>query len=192
MARVVNVSGDDRKAAAAANEGFAPLPAGWYNATIFSVEEREFRSENYKGESYYNVQFRISEGDYAKRAVFAMVPLRVRWNPTEKSPDGFPTQFIPFFEALEYEVDGEFEVPDPDELAGQDVTIRLRVVEDTYAQEQKGQKDAKTNEVSGYRTYDPDDDPSPSREEARPARGSSGGGARGKRRKPAATDGWDV
>lgn len=183
--RVVNVSGEDRKAAAAAND-FEPIPAGWYNGTIFNAEEKQFKNAGkHPGDDYYNVQLRVSEGDYKGRVLFVMVPLFPKWNPGPKTPNGFPTNFIPFFEALGEDLEGEFEVPDPDELGGQDITFRVRIEEDAYKNAKEGTTDAKRNEVTAFRPYDPDDDPSPTREDVAPA-------TKPARRRPKAEDGWDV
>jgi len=51
---------------------FEPLPAGTYNATVFSVEECESPGSNKmpEGTPGINVQFRISDGEYENRRVF--------------------------------------------------------------------------------------------------------------------------
>lgn len=182
--RVINVTGEDKREAAEANS-FTPLPAGWYNATIFSVEEKQFKVKGkHPADDYFNVQLRISEGDYLNRRLFVMVPLFPKWNPTEKTPNGFPTLLIPFFEALGYDVEGEFEIPEESEILGEPITIKVSIEDDDYAQA-KGEKDAKRNNVRSFRQYDEDDDPSPKREEAEAPK-------KGKKAKKSKSDGFDL
>ena len=59
------------KVAEAPSNGFDPLPKGKYEATIFDAELREFgpKSKN-AGDPGYNIQFRISEGEFTNRRLF--------------------------------------------------------------------------------------------------------------------------
>lgn len=181
MARTLNISSEERKEVKASNS-FAPLPAGWYNVAVFNAEEKAYDGPNSKGkehagEPYYNLELRVIEGDFNARRLYGIqVPLFTKWGPsTKEGPNKgkrFPTNFLPFFEALADEFgdpEGEFEVPDADDLLGKKLTVRVRVVADDYKIKQ-GEKDAKRNEVNGFRAYDEDDDPSPSLED-QPASG---------------------
>lgn len=61
----LDLSGADLK-------GFDPLPAGQYNAEVFSVkmEETQGGGKLPAGTPRLNVQFRITEGEYENRRVF--------------------------------------------------------------------------------------------------------------------------
>lgn len=135
-------STEEIKAAAAANEGgvFKPLPAGWYDVTLKDVKPAKFsdKSAKYAGKDKLRIQFRVAtEGDYFGRVVFGDVPLFPKWSPTEKNPDGYPTNFIPFFTALGYDIEKGFEFDSladlANEILGEDLQIRLSVSKDEYA-----------------------------------------------------------
>lgn len=97
-----------------------PLPKGTYSATIYEVKAEEVRGGANAGKPRWNVQFRVSGGDYENRRLFAYIPLYV-------AGDFWKTQS--FFEALGYDVKGEFEVPAPKELLGKAVDVRVTVRE---------------------------------------------------------------
>lgn len=96
------------------------LPKGTYTATVYEVKSEEVRSGANAGKPRWNVQFRISGGEYENRRVFAYIPLYV-------AGDFWKTQS--FFEALGYDVKGDFTVPAPNEVLGKALDVRVTVRE---------------------------------------------------------------
>jgi hypothetical protein len=110
------------------------IPAGSYNATVFDVKQEEVRSGPNEGKPRFNVQFRISDGEYENRRVFSYVALYV-------AGDFWKTQS--FFKALGYDMkSGDFEVPSPEELMGKSIGVRVKVGKDQNGEDR--------NEVAGF------------------------------------------
>lgn len=179
MSRLVNITGDAVKASRSVGVGFDPLPSGWYNCSIYDIEEKEFRVKGkHPGDTYLNLELRVSEGDFENRRIFAMVPLFERWAPGPKTPDGFPTLLIPFLEGLGYDLEGveELEIPEDEDLIGEFITVRVSVEVDDYQLQkmiesgeidgddvEEGLVDPPTrNNVQRFREYVEGNDPSPS------------------------------
>jgi len=97
-----------------------PLPAGTYCTTIYDATAEEVRSGPNAGKPRWNVQFRVCEGQYENRRVFAYIPLYV-------AGDFWKTQA--FFTALGYDVKGEFKVPDIKDILGKTVDAKVTVRE---------------------------------------------------------------
>lgn len=110
------------------------IPAGSYNATVFEVKQEEVRSGPNEGKPRFNVQFRISSGQYENRRVFSYIPLYV-------AGDFWKTQS--FFSALGYDMkSGDFEVPEVNELQGKPIGVRVKVGKDQNGEDR--------NEVAGF------------------------------------------
>jgi hypothetical protein len=110
------------------------IPAGSYNATVFEVKQEEVRSGPNEGKPRFNVQFRISSGQYENRRVFSYIPLYV-------AGDFWKTQS--FFSSLGYDMkSGDFEVPDLNELQGKAIGVRVKVGKDQNGEDR--------NEVAGF------------------------------------------
>jgi len=97
-----------------------PLPAGTYVCTIFDATAEEVRSGANAGKPRWNVQFRVTEGQYENRRLFAYIPLYV-------AGDFWKTQA--FFTALGYDVKGEFTVPDIRDVQGKSIDVKATVRE---------------------------------------------------------------
>lgn len=97
-----------------------PIPAGTYRCTVFDATAEEVRSGANAGKPRWNVQFRISEGQYENRRLFSYIPLYV-------AGDFWKTQA--FFTALGYDVKGEFTVPAVNEVLGKTVDVKATVRE---------------------------------------------------------------
>ena len=96
-----------------------PVPAGSYNATVFDIKEETVRSGANEGKPRFNVQFRISEGQYENRRVFSYVPLYVA-NDAWKA--------AAFFKSLGFDVKaGNFKVPDTNDILGKPIGVRVKV-----------------------------------------------------------------
>ena len=95
-----------------------PIPKGTYATTVYEVKAEEVRSGPNAGKPRLNVQFRVSDGGYENRRLFAYIPLYV-------AGDFWKTQS--FFEALGYDVKGDFKVPDSKEILGKSIDVRVTV-----------------------------------------------------------------
>lgn len=111
-----------------------PIPAGSYNATVFDIKEEEVRSGPNEGKPRFNIQFRLSDGQYENRRVFSYVPLYIG-NDAWKA--------AAFFKSLGYDVKaGNFKVPEVADLLGKPIGVRVKVGTDLNGQPR--------NEVSGF------------------------------------------
>jgi len=139
MARNLDFSGEN--VSTESNTGFAPLPAGKYEATVFDVKDGTYgeKSAN-SGRPNLKVQFRISDGQKgANRRVFETVPLFSEW---ASGSDAFG--FFRFFAAVQGKSESEFRkevaanpkkvsLPDNKQLLGKAVTLDITVDNDDYA-----------------------------------------------------------
>jgi len=96
------------------------LPKGTYSATIYEVKAEEVRGGANAGKPRWNVQFRVSGGEYENRRLFAYIPLYV-------AGDFWKTQS--FFESLGFDVKGDFSVPDIKDVLGKAVDVRVTIRE---------------------------------------------------------------
>lgn len=190
MGITVNVSDEDRTENEAAKSNL--IPTGKYNFQIIDAEQDTYgpNSKN-KGKPYLNLTLRVADGDFAGRQLkFVGVPLFLKWNNEKKTP----TSFLDFFTSItddegarayaernpetdEFEISGEFEVPEEGELLEKFVVARVRIEDNEYNGEV-----TKKNSIAplpgSFFPYDPTDDPSPTREAAAtaaaaPAKGGS-------------------
>ena len=141
MARKIGVGGQEISTDTGGS--FAPLPAGRYEATIFSVKEGEYKSEKNRGLPNLNVQYRISEGQKgANRRLFDLVPLSPNW---KNGKDAF--RFWQFGAAVNGTTEkafrekakeaaakktGSVTLPDDADLLGKAVTLVLGIEDDDY------------------------------------------------------------
>jgi len=113
---------------------YTPVPEGSYNATIFDVKSEEVRSGENAGKPRFNIQFRLSGPGVENRRVFSYVPLYV-------AKDFWKTKA--FFSSLGIDMAaGKFVVPEPNELLGKAIGVRVKTGVD-----QNGQP---RNEVAGF------------------------------------------
>lgn len=118
MSFTINVPEDTGTAAPQADLG--PIPAGTYACSIFDATAEEVRSGPNAGKPRWNVQFKVTEGEYDNRRIFAYIPLYV-------AGDFWKTQA--FFTALGYDVKGEFTVPDIRDVLGKSIDVKATVRE---------------------------------------------------------------
>jgi len=120
----------------ASNSGqsLQPVPKGNYSVTVFDIKSETVNSGANAGKPRWNVQLRVSEGQYENRRFFAYIPLYV-------AGDFWKTQS--FFESLGYEVKGAFKLPEVNEVLGKALTARITV------READGQYEA-SNNVAGF------------------------------------------
>lgn len=171
MARKVSVSAQDVKDSK--GQAFGPIPEGKYLVNIYEVKDDEFKNGGNKGLPNINVQFQIAEGQpKANARVFQTVGLFPTWSSGKNN-----FTFFQFFKAVGVvfpEDGGDLELPDNDELLGEQVVIDLKIKPDDYKYRQafqaweangsKGEKpdpaDFKRNEIGsilpadGFETAD--------------------------------------
>lgn len=143
MGITVNITSEAAAESVKANkpQRFKPIPAGKQNFTVYDAELKEFGpNASFPKENYYSVDLRIDGGPFNGRKITrVMVPFRTNWKPStdpaklEKNPNGFPTIFVPFFEALGFDPKGKFSVPDISDILGKPLSARVTVEDDEYA-----------------------------------------------------------
>ncbi len=111
-----------------------PIPKGNYAVTVYDVKAETVKSGANAGKPRWNVQLRVSEGQYENRRLFVYIPLYV-------AGDFWKTQS--FFESLGYSVKGQFKLPEPSEILGKATEARVGI------REAEGQYSAENN-VSGF------------------------------------------
>jgi hypothetical protein len=122
----------------ATSEAREPMPAGKYHVKITDIDPRESQSEKNFGKPYWAIEFTVQEGPYSDRKAWTNCMLF----------DGALYTLSQLMKSTGYDVDeGDFEVPDSDELIGRDVVVRLikKAATDEY--------DAR-NEVKGISAWD--------------------------------------
>ena len=111
-----------------------PIPAGTYSATVFEIKAEEVKSGANAGKPRWNVQLKVSDGQFENRRLFSYIPMYVA---------GDFWKFESFFSALGFEVKGEFSVPEINDILGKslDVRVKVREAQGDYPE---------SNEVSGF------------------------------------------
>lgn len=113
---------------------YEPVPAGSYNATIFDVKSETVKSGDNAGKPRYNVQFALTGEGVNNRRVFSYIPLYV-------AKDFWKTKS--FFSAIGIDMAaGDFTVPEPNDLAGKPIGVRVKIGAD--------QEGKPKNEVAGF------------------------------------------
>ncbi len=136
MARgTVKVTQAAKEQAESGGGDFKPLAAGKYNVDIFDAETAEIKNGPNAGVTGVRMQFRIAAGQKgANRRVFNAVWDTERWAPKGDKPEGAVNfQFHQFYKALGFDLSNEeFELPDVEDLLGEALTVKLKVVADDY------------------------------------------------------------
>jgi len=120
--------------ASTASSTYEPVPAGSYNATVFEVKQETVKSGPNEGKPRFNIQFKLAGPGVDNRRVFGYVALYV-------ANDFWKTQS--FFSALGYDMkSGKFTVPEPTELAGKPIGVRVKIGTDMEGKPR--------NEIGGF------------------------------------------
>lgn len=128
----LNITSEDLAAAEAGS--YSVVPAGSYNATIYEAKLEQVKSGPNEGKPRLNIQFKLTGEGVENRRVFGYVALY-------KAGDFWKTQA--FFKALGYNMQaGTFEVPNPADLAGKPIGVRVKVGKDQDGNDR--------NEVAGF------------------------------------------
>jgi hypothetical protein len=114
MGIVVNMSSQEASATT-----LEPFPAGWYPMTITECELVESKSPKNNGKPMYKIELTVLEGDFEGRKVHTNACL---W-------DGALYTISQILKALElYDgTPGQMEIPDPEELSGQDLLVKVKI-----------------------------------------------------------------
>lgn len=94
------------------------VPSGEYHCKVFEIETREVKPGSlHVGKPYWNIQFLIQSGPYAGNRLMSNIMLFA-------GKDGTLSSLAQFLRALGYEIsEGEFELPDADDLIGKDINV---------------------------------------------------------------------
>ena len=111
---------------------FAPVPAGWYLASIHSAEVKQTKAGNGQ---YIKVRYDLVGGEHANRVVFANLNLK---NPNEVAQNMGRQQLGEIMRAI-----GLPTIQDTDQLVGGVLEIKLSVRDDPQW--------GTSNEVKGFR-----------------------------------------
>lgn len=167
----LNLTGQKVQDSSSGGNDFKPLPQGTYAATIYDVKEGEYGSESNKGRPKFDVQVRISEGEYANRRLFTHVPLFLEWGSGADAfafydffgpfVTGDPKSFRAHVKELVESGEGELDLPTPNDLLGREVEVHVKVVPDNWKwrQAQEENPDAKLedfnrNEIASFKLPD--------------------------------------
>jgi hypothetical protein len=115
------------------DQGFSPIPAGWYDATIVAAEHRDTKAGT---GSYISVRYNVTGPTHANRQVFANYNID---NPNPKAQEIGLQQMRELGKAC-----GIPMLSDTDQLIGRHVQIKVSI----QTSEQWGDK----NEVKGSRS----------------------------------------
>ncbi len=140
----VNFSGEEAGSEA---RDYTPLPPGRYWAKITDVEDKEAGPEaKHPGAPFWNVELTIQDGPYENRKLWHNVMLF----------DGALYSLSQLMKALGVDItEGDFTVPDGDELISRDVIVVVRKMRDKYREERDGDGEPQfKNEVTGYKPYE--------------------------------------
>ncbi len=122
------------------------LPRGDYHVALTDIELREVREGKNEGKSYWNLEFTIQSGPHENRKLWTNCMLF--------SPALYT--FAQLMKACGYDVEeGEFEVPDPDDLIGKVMVVGV-TKKGKSRNKETGEEYDERNEVRGIKTYDPD------------------------------------
>jgi len=119
------------------------LPRGEYHVKITDVEDREC-GDNSKnpGKPYWGIQFTVQDGQYEDRKLWTNCMLF--------SPALYTLSQL--MKALGYNIkEGDFELPDSDDLIGRDVVVAVRIKPASKGAD--GQEYDKRNEVQGIKAW---------------------------------------
>jgi uncharacterized protein DUF669 len=130
----------------ASSKVLEPIPSGWYTVTITDVEMKESKSVKNAGKPYYSVEHTVAEGKYEGRKLFSNVMLF----------EGALYTAVQLVAALtgEQPEPGELEVPEADELIGEQVLAKVKIQpERTVKDDRTGESKTyeRRNEVAGYK-----------------------------------------
>lgn len=120
------------------------LPRGDYHAALTDIEYREVREGKNEGKPYWNLEFTIQSGPYENRKVWTNCML---FEPALYT-------LAQLMKACGRDVEqGEFEVPDPEEIIGTEVVAVVKV-KGKSKNKQTGEEYEARNEVDGIKAYD--------------------------------------
>ena len=116
-------------------DSFAPLPAGWYTATVWDVKVIDFSKKNgYAGNDGWNIQFKIASGQTgAGRIVFNRIYVGDTFFPSG-SRNFTLFQFLDAFFGSNgftkrYNAGESIDLPDIADVLGSTVDVQLKIEE---------------------------------------------------------------
>jgi hypothetical protein len=119
MTEGLRVNFSDKEATSAALD---PIPRGEYHVKITDIETRYSKSEKNNGKPYWAIEFTVQEGPYSDRKVWTNCMLF----------EGALYTLSQLMKSLGYNVEeGEFQLPDPDDLITRDVMVKVTITAET-------------------------------------------------------------
>lgn len=146
---------DAESANTEAGASFEPLPKGWYTVEIDEVDDsRTVGSGDWKGEISRNYKFKVIDGDYSGRIIFANAIISAkRGGKNQSSPLDWSHGQKAIQKALgsTWEKGQEqFEVFSADEMVGKELKVKVGIR--SYAN--KEGEEVETNDVKSYLSVD--------------------------------------
>ena len=115
------------------SQGFEPIPAGWYTATVTGAELKDTKAGDGQ---YINVQYTVLGPEYQGRVIFGLINIR---NASTKAQEIGLSNLNSLMAAIGLE-----KVQDTDQLIGHDcqVKVKIRPAKDGYEA---------SNDISGWK-----------------------------------------
>lgn len=122
------------------------LTPGWYDGTVYEVEAGEYK-ETSKNPGLPNLKVTLQTTvDGSSRKVFVTVPLEPVWRSNTSSK----TLFLPFFEALGYDVAKGLDIDDESELLGKELSFKVTKSKSTYNGEERERNEVRAFKKAGF------------------------------------------
>ena len=127
-----------------------PAPPGWYKCAIYEIDEKQCSADSKNpGKPMWAITLQCTQdGDHFKRRFWGNVMLF----------NGALYSFAQLMKAVGREIpkSGGFEVPDPEELIGEEIIASISKVRDTYQMNKEGHDGSVIwkNEIRGYKALD--------------------------------------
>lgn len=118
------------------SQGFEPIPAGWYTATVTGAELKDTKAGDGQ---YINVQYTITGPEQQGRVIFGLINIR---NASTKAQEIGLSNLNALMSAIGLE-----KVQDTDQLIGHDcqIKVKIRPAKDGYEA---------SNDISGWKAQE--------------------------------------
>ncbi len=121
------------------SQGFDPIPAGWYTATVTGAELKDTKAGDGQ---YINVQYTIIGPEHQGRVLFGIINIR---NASTKAQEIGLSNLNALMAAIGLE-----KVQDTDQLIGHDCQIKVKV-KPAVLNDDKSEKYSAGNDISGWK-----------------------------------------
>ena len=121
------------------SQGFEPIPAGWYTATVTGAELKDTKAGDGQ---YINVQYTVLGPEYQGRVIFGLINIR---NASTKAQEIGLSNLNSLMAAIGLE-----KVQDTDQLIGHDCQIKVKV-KGAVLNDDKSEKYPAGNDIAGWK-----------------------------------------